>query len=98
MGRAGATEAAIWEDDYKFIRRLGLSGNWSKLQRMHVVASARRPGGNHVLVARVLLDAKQGQGVRYLDGDPLNLRRENLKLMSHAGAIRRDRDYVGIAA
>lgn len=95
LGRKGALEVAVWEEDYKLLRSLGLTGNWAKLQNMHVSAKASR---QHVLVARVLLDAKPGQAVRYLDGNPLNLRRENLRLIAHAGTKRRDRDYLTVAA
>ena len=98
LGRKGAIEAAIWEDDYNFVRSLGLSGNWTKLLNKHVVATAPKASGNHVLVARVLLDAKAGQSIRYFDGNPLNLRRENLQLIARAGSIRRDRDFLGMAA
>ena len=98
LGRKGANEVAIWEDDYNFVRRLGLSGNWTKLLNNHVIATAPKASGNHVLVARVLLDAKAGQSVRYLDGNPLNLRRENLQLIERGGSIRRDRDFLGMAA
>jgi hypothetical protein len=47
-----------------------------------------------LLVARALLDAGAGQIVRYLDGNPLNLRSENLRLVAGNGAIKRARDYL----
>ena len=46
------------------------------------------------MVARVIMDAGKGEGVRYQDSDKLNLRRDNLYLVADAKAIRRDRDFI----
>jgi hypothetical protein len=40
-------------------------------------------------LARVLTGAKRGEVVRYLDGNPFNLRRANLEVLSKAEAARR---------
>ena len=43
---------------------------------------------------RVLLDAGAGESVKYLDGNKLNLRRENLALKKGKLGLRRDREYL----
>ncbi len=51
-----------------------------------------------MLVGRILTDAKAGQQVRYLDGNPLNLRRENLIIKQGGFSLRNDREYLTAAA
>jgi len=88
----------IWKDDYDFlINKLKLNPNWvtSNAEKNNVLAFSITKS-NRVSVARCLLDADVGQIVRYKDGNPLNLRRENLLLMDgdkRAGK-RRDRNFI----
>lgn len=91
--------AEMWKDDYDFLCRLGLSPNWNRYRQtgqgnFYVTAAATSMPGNKILVARVLLDANAGEVVRYVDGNPLNLRRENLRLVQSAKAKTRARDHV----
>ena len=70
-----------WE---KFIEK-GFSGNLNahfapNSDRLYVTAPSTAATGNNILVARVLMDAKRGEIVRYIDGDPTNLRKSNLRL------------------
>src|SRR5690606_15531058 len=50
--------------------------------------------GGSVQVARVLLDLGPGQNIHYRNGDPTDLRRDNLEINPEGNAIRRDRDYL----
>lgn len=88
----------IWKDDYDFLVKLGLSPNWSSYRvggnGYYVTASASDTPSHRVLVARVLMDANAGEIVRYVDGNPLNLRRENLRLVSHKRGKSRARNFV----
>lgn len=77
LARDGKNEAIISHDDYSNLISLGVYPNWQL--RGGSVASRCLDGP--VLVARVLLGIGEGERVRYLDGDRLNLRRENLKVV-----------------
>lgn len=95
LGRSGLKFAEIWEDDWEFLRKLGNPVNWNCVgDKGHVTVCAPKASGNHIAVGRVLLNAGPGQTVRFLDGNPLNLRRENLRLIKGGWACRRDRDYL----
>lgn len=83
----------MYYEDYCYVMSVGVSPNWSCTQRGNVVAYNSvdmRPLG----IARILLDAGPGEAVRYRDGNPLNLRRENLYLAEDAKARSRDRDRI----
>ena len=96
LGREGRKGTAkIWKDDLEFLFRLGLSPSWGTVLGAYVTAAARLAHGQHVMVARVLMDAGVGQSIRYLDGDRSNLRRENIQVVTGSG-IRRDRDYLRV--
>ena len=86
--------AELYQEDVDFLIRLGLSMTWGRLDRGYVTAPASRAKGGRIGVARVLLDAKPGENIKYLDGNPLNLRRENLRLMAGGWSTRRDRDLL----
>jgi hypothetical protein len=76
LGRSGQHEAIIALDDYQQLIELGVSPNW---QRCGGSVSAVTKKGN-MLVGRILADARAGQRVHYKDGNPLNLRRDNLSV------------------
>lgn len=88
--------ASLWKSDYdKLVGEIQLSPNWlTPPGKDHVLASSI--GKTKVGVARVLMDAQPGTKVRYKDGNPLNLCRENLVLMDNHrnGGKRRDRDFI----
>lgn len=94
LGRQGSKHAFIDKADYDYLMKLGLSTAWHESAGGYVAAVAHRARGNLINVARVLLNAGIGQYVRYVDGDPRNLRRSNLKLLKGGWAIRRDRAYL----
>lgn len=98
LGRSGEHKAEIYKEDYDFLVKLGLSGNWNALRAslglFYVVASAYKVASNKTLVARILLDADAGQSVQYVDKNPLNLRRENLRLVPHGNALSRARNFI----
>lgn len=86
--------AHIERDDWMFLLKLGLSPNWYLSPSGHPTVAAHRAKGGRVTVSRVLLDAGPRQTVRFVDGNPRNLRRENLQLCDNGSATRRDRDFL----
>lgn len=94
LSRNGKSQATIDLEDYELLMSLGVSPNWQCAGGSVV---ARTPKGP-MLVGRILTDAKAGQQVRYLDGNPLNLRRENLIIKQGGFSLRNDREYLTAAA
>lgn len=96
LGRDPNLHAEIYKEDFDFLVRLGLSPNWTRYtsKNFYVTAAARNTPSHRVLVARVLLDAGEGHVVRYADGNPMNLRRENLRLVASAKGKSRARSFV----
>ncbi len=95
LGRAGDPIAMIYLDDFEFLMQLGITANWTCMPvGNYVTCNSYNNSGSKLQVARVLLDAGPGTSVRYVDGNPLNLRRENLTVVASRKAIRRDRDFV----
>lgn len=96
LGRASSKGVAIIEEeDLALLQELGLSLAWNRNPTTGVVvAPAGAASGNRVQVARVLLDLGPGENVRYLSGDPTDLRRSNLEVNPEGWAIRRDRDFI----
>lgn len=86
--------AEIWAEDLEALQALGLSTNWAALKSGHVTCNARRAASAKALVARILMDARAGEMVTYRDGNPLNLRRENLTVVPHQRARMRARDLI----
>lgn len=93
LGKSGKS-APIYQEDYEALLGYGVSKTWNDGLYSYVSAYCPNIPGSRVIVARVLLNAGEGQTVRYLDGDRTNLRRENLILMKDSRAKRRDRDYL----
>ncbi|MHA6690555.1 hypothetical protein [Devosia sp. A449] len=87
--------AVIDTEDLLMLEELGLSLAWNRNSRTgYVFAPAARAVGRSVQVARVLLDCGPGENVRYLNGDPTDLRRSNLSVNPEGNATRRDRDFL----
>lgn len=95
LGRFGSKGYAVIEaDDLNMVEALGLSLAWNRNQLTGTVfAPAVKASGGNVQVARVLLDLGEGQIVKYLSGDPTDLRRQNLSVVD-GNAIRKDRDFL----
>lgn len=95
LGRFGNRGYAVIEaDDLSTLEALGLSMAWNRNQQTGTVFTpAVKASGGNVQVARVLLDLGPGQIVRYANGDPTDLRRQNLSVVD-GNAIRRDRDFL----
>ena len=93
LGKSGL-EVKVDKEDWDLIRDLGLTASWNINPNGYVVASSNSATGCNISVGRVILDAGRGVGVRYNDGDKLDLRRENLHLVEDRKAFRRDRDYI----
>lgn len=96
LGRLGEKGTAVIDDDDLIeLTALGLSLRWNRHAGTGVVfAPASGSSGGNVQVARVLLDLGPGENVRYLSGDPTDLRRNNLAVNPEGNAVRRDRDYL----
>ena len=96
LGREGEKGVAIVdEDDLTMLDSLGLSMKWNRNHGTGVViAPARRSSGSNVQVARVIVDAGPGENVHYRNGDPTDLRRENIEINRFGYAVRRDRDFL----
>ncbi|TYR33703.1 hypothetical protein FY036_06505 [Mesorhizobium microcysteis] len=96
LGRKGEKGTAIiLDEDLALLESLGLSMRWNRHTRTGiVVAPTSASSGGSVQVARVLLDLGPGQNIRYRNGDPTDLRRDNLEIKPEGNAIRRDRDYL----
>ena len=84
----GAGCAELYEEDYEALMTQGISHKWS----LNFNGSGRRgyvkvcTSNNVRTVARLIMKAPAGRAVSYLDGNPLNLRRDNLILTQDAHA------------
>jgi hypothetical protein len=79
--------ATIYADDYARIIEGGASSNWQlnyngspRNNRGYV--KAELPGRDLRTVARLVMQTRYAQQVKYRDGNPLNLRRSNLVVVS----------------
>jgi len=93
LGRKATKQAILWREDYELPIELGVSPHWSTVRNGYVSAPCGKAPGNQLSIARVLMDAKEDENVRFLDADPLNLRRENLEIVE-GWASHRDRDHL----
>lgn len=79
--------ATLHAEDYRRLTDVGFTRHWQHAKdgrgNAYATLGAYNPKGVDCLVsvARLITQAKAGQSVRYADGNPLNLRTENLKLM-----------------
>jgi hypothetical protein len=86
LGRSGAKAAIIWKDDLDQLMSLGIGNRWyTNKDQNYVLCFGNRPN-KRLMVARLLLNAGPGARVQYKDGNPLNLRRDNLTLVPHNNA------------
>lgn len=85
-----AGTARILSDDIALLKRAGVSLNWflnlAGSPRSYVRAHQR--GGNTVTIARIIMGARPDQHVHHLDGDRLNLCRDNLQLIKGRACAR----------
>ena len=86
LGRSGKASATIDLADYEELLSLGVSPNWR-------VSNFSVASGQY-LVSRILMDAKAGQRVRYLDKNSFNLRRSNLYLENKGWSVSDGRPVV----
>lgn len=102
MPLANSTEPAeIFEEDFEAIVRAGGGPNWTfnpaGPERRYVRTQMRRGSrdaraGHLETVARLVAGAREGQKVKYRDGNRLNLRRTNLQVVRiQVGTGRRKR-------
>lgn len=76
--REPGTFAVLDADDASTWTHAGLTWQWGLSRDGYVVASLPRKGP--ISVARLLLAARSGERVVYIDGDRRNLRRSNLRI------------------
>ncbi len=79
----GLGPAVVDAADYDTLMRLGLSSQWlvNGPAPGYVRAPVNGALGSLVGVSRIIMVAGAGRRVRYLDRNPLNLRRNNLRLV-----------------
>jgi hypothetical protein len=92
LGKGDVT-ACLWKDDFELLLSLGVSPNWQASNKHYVVCRGAKDNKKSY-VARLLLDCGIGEGVKYVDGNTFNLRRENLVKVADSKACRRDRDFI----
>ncbi len=79
LGPYGMRGNAIIEEIYfDALISMGVSSNWNTTNGNVI---AKGINSRNVSIARIITGAIAGQRVKYLDGNPLNLRRENLSLI-----------------
>ena len=95
-GRAAVLDA---EDDARL--RVSTSGPWSLTSngkgRFYVASRYAIGGSGTMILARWLVGARRGEVVMYHDGDPLNLRRGNLRLLRGDDLVRYQRQQAAAA-
>jgi len=85
--------ATLYAEDYQRLMNAGFSPFWSHTTdgqgSAYPMLNAYTERGRNrlVTIARLLVEADAGKRVRYVDGNPLNLRTENLRL--EAAPVRR---------
>ena len=93
LGSEGKREAVIDEATFLELMDMGLSPAWSVNREGSVMTFSQKASGSRVTVARVIMDAKPGQQVRFRDGDSRNLRKSNLQLVP-GWSTREDRTLI----
>lgn len=76
--------ATLYKEDYDRLIELGAYKRWQLIKDKYVRCATRK-GQGHVMIARALVNCPPGYCVVYLDGNPLNLRRENLGIRKGQG-------------
>ncbi len=71
------------KEDYDKLLEFGVFRTWQLASNMSAKCNNRR--GGSTIIARVLTNCPPGYCVTYLDGNPLNLRRENLGIRKGSG-------------
>jgi hypothetical protein len=93
LGAKGERFAELEEDSWDQLLRMGLSQSWH-LVGGYVQATAPLASGKMISPARVLLGCGPGTRIKYKDGDPKNLRRDNL-IIEHGGySVKEDRLFI----
>lgn len=83
----------LWLEDYNLaVHNLKLNPNFTTHDDKNNVLT-KTHSNFWLSVARVLVDAEPGEIVKYRDGNPLNLRLENLVKVK-GPSKRRDRDFI----
>lgn len=89
LGKYGQKgHALVDRDDWEFLQKLGVSTAWNLSTYGTVIAGAARAPGRNVRIGRVLLDLGAGKVVKYRDGDPKNLTRDNLYVEDGSATVR----------
>jgi hypothetical protein len=81
----------IYKEDFDLLISFGVSEAWNFQNKQVTVPSAK--AGGSVPIARLLLDAKPGQVVKFKDYNGRNLRGDNLELIP-GRSTRRDRELL----
>src|SRR5262245_54692542 len=73
-------EVILYQEDFDRLYQAGLDPRW-KLMLGQVYTRGRKK----TCIARLILDGRKGEKIQYLDGNPLNLKRDNLLSARGAG-------------
>lgn len=94
-----AGTARILSADIAVLKRADVSLNWflneAGTPRSYVRGHQR--GGNTVTIARIITGARPDQHIHHLDGDRLNLRRDNLQVIKGRACARGCSDVAVVA-
>lgn len=74
----------LYTDDFNDLMALGVSPHWHFYHNQAIV----RSGGKEISIARLIRDARANQIVLARDGNPFNLRRENLVIAPGSSKFR----------
>ena len=81
--------ALVLRADREALIAKGYTGRWFLSKSGQGLAHVRMQGHRTVLTpARLILDAKPDEGIRYANGSRLDLRRENIKAGPRRGGMR----------
>lgn len=85
VGQRGGIAIVDVTDFGELLVLAGKKQRWYLKGNDHGVVTCQLGNGKDVCVARVIMRAGRGEMVEYKDGDPLNLRRSNLRLAPGPG-------------
>jgi hypothetical protein len=73
-------KAVLYQEDYNKLIEQGLDPRWKFLQNRVVLRGERK-----IAISRLIMKAGKGDIIKYLDWNPLNLKRTNLMVAKGAG-------------
>lgn len=95
----GRGVAVLFAEDFDQLTALGVSPRWclnadGKRSVSTVRVACAEATGGLLSIGQLIMDAPPGRAVRHVDGNRLNLRRDNLMLVEHARAHGREHAWL----